>query len=556
MPANYLQILAALQDSFPPALGEAEEDTRLSSALQHALAQLDGLPAAGGLLGESRTPDYTAARRACMPDEGSSLEAVTRSLVDALEGSFNWNHPGNQSQMAARPTLASILAVLLPAITNPNLCSDETSRRVAEIEVRVAAIASELIGYDADRSAGLFTFGGTGAMMYGVKIGMEKALPGCHAGGLKSDTVLLTSDECHYCALNVAAWLGIGQDNVIRVATESDHAVRVDELEAAARRALTAGKTISAIVATLGTTDAFGIDDLAAIHTMRERLVDQYNLDYHPHIHADAASGWAWSVLGDYNFQDNPLEFGEPTAAALAQAVDRIRHLRLADSVAIDFHKTGFTPYVSSLVLLRERADLEAIKRQADLMPYLYQAGDYHPGQLTLETTRSAAGPLAAWANLLLFGKQGLRVLLGHAMEMTRAFRQAIDADESLSVLNRDNVGPVTLFRAYPEGIPAAVALESEIDNPSASEQLRAMNDFNRRIFEQAHANALAGEGLSVSLTECRGLTRCGEPITALKCYSLSPTADASQMRQVVSDLLRARAEVERQGSFTLVAAE
>ena len=151
------------------------------------------------------------------------------------------------------------------------------------------------------------------------------------------------------------------------------------QLEAAAREALTNGKKIAAIIATLGTTDAFGLDDLAAIAALRDTLVDEFQLDYRPHIHADAVIGWAWSVFNTYPLEENPLGFRPRTVRALAGACRRIRHLPLADSIGIDFHKTGFTPYISSLVLVKNRADLDLVKRHPEQMPYLYHFGEHRP---------------------------------------------------------------------------------------------------------------------------------------------------------------------------------
>src|SRR5207244_10480505 len=97
---------------------------------------------------------------------------------------------------------------------------------------------------------------------------------------------------------------------------------------------------------------------------------------------------------------------------------------------------TGFSPYVSSLFLLRDRADFGRVARQRESMPYLYHSGQYHPGMFTLETTRSATGVMAALANLLLLGKEGFRALIGHAVEMAEALRELIISRPELSILN------------------------------------------------------------------------------------------------------------------------
>jgi glutamate/tyrosine decarboxylase-like PLP-dependent enzyme len=106
---------------------------------------------------------------------------------------------------------------------------------------------------------------------------------------------------------------------------------------------------------TLGTTDAFGLDDLEAIIALRDRLVEEFHLPYRPHVHADAVIGWAWAVFNDYDLEGKPLSFRRRTLRALAGACRHIRHLHLADSLGVDFHKTGFAPYISSLLLVKER---------------------------------------------------------------------------------------------------------------------------------------------------------------------------------------------------------
>jgi len=321
-------------------------------------------------------------------------------------------------------------------------------------------------------------------------------------------------------------------------------------LEAVAREKLAAGRPIAAIVATMGTTDAFGIDDLVAIHALRERLVEEFKLSYRPHIHADAVIGWAWSVFSDYSFAENSLGFRGRTVRALAAAVSRIRHLALADSLGIDFHKTGFAPYVSSLFLLRDRADFGLVARERETMPYLYHTGQYHPGMFTLETTRSATGVMAALANLLMLGKSGFRTLIGHAVEMAEVLRELIISRPELSILNDQNYGPVTLFRAYPPGTDTFRIKERERSDPSFTEELRRHNELNRRVYQRVAAEALAGRGVAIGFTDNYRLSASGEPICALKSYVLSPFANEEQMHAVVEHVLAAcRAEQKEPGA-------
>jgi L-2,4-diaminobutyrate decarboxylase len=538
---SHQDLLDSLRQAFPQPVSDPVHDSYVVFSIMRALDQVDALKSQTPMLGSPVMPDYVAARAARALEKPQTLEAVTSQLVHYLQGMFIWGHPRAQINVVPNPTIASLIGVLLPLAYNPNLCSDESSRLFAEAEVRAVAMTASLVGYPAQEAGGVFTFGGTGGLLYGVKIGLEKAMPGSAIHGLREPAVILTSAQSHYCCLTAAAWLGMGQESVIAVPTGADNAIRIDCLEAAARQALSAGKRIAAIVATLGTTDAFGIDDLEAIDAMRRRLVDEFSLPYLPHLHADAVIGWAWSVFNDYDFETNPLEFRGRTVRALAAAHDRIRQLPLADSIGIDFHKTGYAPYVSALVLVREQSDLARIARPRETMPYLYQSGEHHPGFYTLETTRSALGPMAALANLLLLGKEGYRVLLGHAVEMSEVLRERIESHPHLTVLNHENVGPVTLFRAYPDHVNTFTVPHREQHDESFRDKLLEYNDLNRRIFARVQSEALSGHGVVLSLTSCYRQTDYGQPIVALKSYVLSPFSDESRMESVMEHVLRAR---------------
>ena len=548
MTATYLQVLEKLRQEFPQPVSDPVHDGYVVFFILRALDQVDALKSQAPILGRPAEPDYAAACASRIPEGSTALNAVIPQLVRYLEGMFIWGHPQSQINVVPNPSLASIIGVLLPLLYNPNLVSEESGRLFSEAEVRAAAMTAALVGYDVPRARGVFTFGGTGGVLYGVKIGLEKAAPGTAQAGLGKKAVVFVSDQGHYSCLSVANWLGIGQENVVSVPTHADNSIQLPALEAAARAALDGEKRIAAIVATMGSTDAFGIDDLAAIVALRDRLVDEYGLSYRPHVHADAVIGWAWSVFNDYDFLANPLGFRGRTVRALAAARRGIQHLHLADSVGIDFHKTGYTPYIAALFLVRDGIDLQLIARSPEEMPYLFQSGHYHPGMFTLETSRSAMGPMAALANLILLGKEGYRVLLGHAVEMAEVLRERIEAHPNLTVVNDENAGPVTLFRAYPDDVDTFTVKDRELHDAGYRQRLAEHNDYNRRIFERVHAEALAGAGVAISLTACYRTNDFGDPIVALKSYVLSPFADESRMESIVERVLAARAGLQGGG--------
>ena len=539
--APYQDLVSQLRTAFPAPVSDRVHDAYFVFSFLRALDQVDALKSAAPMLGAPAALDYDAARRQRIAADPSTLEAVTAGLVRYLSGMFIWGHPRAQINVVPAPTIPSIIGGLLPSIYNPNLVSEEASRQVLLAEVETVAIAAALVGYDPAVSDGVFTFGGTGTLLYGAKIGLEKAVPGAGRRGLGAPAALVCSDRAHYACLTVANWLGLGEDNVVTVPTTDDNQIRIDELALRLRAIVASGRRIACIVATMGTTDAFGLDDLAGVVRVRDELVREQRLAYAPHVHADAVIGWAWSVFNDYDFEKNELGFRYRTLRALAGTSRRIRLLGLADSLGIDFHKTGFTPYISSALLLRDGRDFDYLARREEQTPYLFQSGTRHPGKYTLETSRAGSGPLAALANLRLFGTRGLQALLGHLVSMAEELREHLEGHAATTVMNGDNFGPVTLFRVYPDGVDTFSIPDQERRDPAMRETLRTHNAYNRRIFDLIQADALEGRGVVISLTDSYRQSDYGEPINALKSYILSPFSDAEHVTAVLDSIWEAR---------------
>jgi glutamate/tyrosine decarboxylase-like PLP-dependent enzyme len=548
MRAAYRDLLQRIRLAFPQPTSDRVHDSYFVHSILRALDQVDALKSELPLLGTAVPADYAASRKAALRQQPSSVEEVTSELVGYLHGMTLFGHPRTQQNVVPPTSIPSLIGVLLASLCNPNLSWDEYSRLIAAAEVEATAITARLIGYDPEACGGVFTFGGTATTLYGARIGLEKASPGAMREGTKGDAVLFASSAAHYCRYTVAGWMGLGSNALISIPANDRNELDMDTLAAQAREALSQGKKIAAFIVTLGTTDAFGLDDLEAVVELRDDLVKEFALPYVPHVHADAVIGWAWSVFNDYDLENNPLGFRRRTLRALAGACRRIRHLPLADSVGIDFHKTGFAPYISSLFLVKKREDFALLGRDTAVMPYLYQFGEYHPGTFTLETSRPGTGVMAALANLKLFGVEGLRATLGHIIEMAQLLREHLDGHEATTVLNRDNFGTVTLFRVYPPGVDTFEIMRKELHDPAYRDSLLRHNDYNRRISEYVHAEAMAGRGVMISLTDCYRQTAYGEPVVGLKSFILSPFVDEEHVEVVVRKVLEAREHIEKEG--------
>lgn len=113
------------------------------------------------------------------------------------------------------------------------------------------------------------------------------------------------------------------------------------------------------------------------------------------------------------------------------------------------------------------------------------------------------------------------------------------------TVLNHVNFGPVTLFRAYPDGVDTFAIQDQEFKDIAYRDSLLKHNAYNRKISEYVHSEAMEGRGVVISLTDCYRYTAYGEPIVALKSYILSPFVDEADVETVVSKVLEAREKVK-----------
>ena len=551
MAPKHRQLLETLRQAFPQPVSDPVHDGYFVFSILRALDQVDALKSQTPILGPALMPNFAAARESILADGGRALEAVIPELVQYLQGMFIWGHPRSQINVVPQPSIASIIGVLLPSTYNPNLCSDESGRRVSEAEVRVAAMMADLLGYDPQQAAGVFTFGGTGGLLYGVKVGLEKAVPGSSQRGLREDAVMLASTHSHYSCLTVAAWLGIGQDNVVSVPSHLDNSIQLPALEAAARTALEQGQKIAAFVATMGSTDAFGIDDLEGIVALRDRLVEEYRARLstaRPCRRRDRLG-----LVGVQRLRLSKQPAGLPrtnragpgcgaTSHSPSGAGRFGRHRFSQDRLRAVYLVAGFVP--------RSRTIWNGLRRPRETMPYLYQSGEHHPGMYTLETSRSRHGTDGGpWPTCCCWARKAFARCWGMRWKWPKCCASTSKSHPNLTVLNGENVGPVTLFRAYPDGVDTFSIKERERSDPGFRPQLLAYNDYNRRIYERVHAEALAGRGVVISLTDCYRRTDYGEPIVALKSYVLSPFADESRMESIIRHVLAARDAIDAEPS-------
>ncbi len=476
-----------------------------------------------------------------IPKESMPMKEVNDRLLTLLHA-----HPyhtkyflTNILPMASIPGIVGMIAAFM---VNGNNLWDVYGPAGAEAEVKVIAMMSKLIGYDSSRSGGYTTWGGQGAIFTGLRIAIAKYAPDSSRIGVPRNLYAFCSEAAHYSLFKSMEATGIGSNNLIRVRTLSDSSMDIADLRDKINRVIRSGGTPIYIVATTGTTDAMGIDDVAEISRLAEEIASANGISK-PHIHADSALGGFFAFYNDYDFSTNPLAIEPDTLIALHAIQAKMKNLHLADSLCFDFQKLGQTPYSTSLFLVKDAENLKYLDLDPEETPYVGHRGygQYHTGY-TLECSRMASS-ISIYSALLAFGVDGYQRLLAQFVEVNIAFRKALMLEiPEATIVNPNNPGIITLFRIYPEGISHYA---QEINGERTRLEVEQTNRLNERLFERLgrHRDRIffgdTKKHLLVSTADHHTI-----PLYASKLFVISPYTQTEHIDEIVSYLKSIIAEV------------
>jgi aromatic-L-amino-acid decarboxylase len=200
--------------------------------------------------------------------------------------------------------------------------------------------------------------------------------------------------------------LGLGRENLRKVATDERFHLRTDALRREIERDLEAGNLPVCIAGAAGATSTGVIDPLDEL----AGIAGEYKLWFH----VDGAYGATLAMSDKYKH--------------------RLRGIERADSVTIDPHKWMFVPFAAGAVLMREGGG--ALRDAFDITPeYLSEergGGEDVPydffryGQLG--TRRFNA--LKIWFALKTLGTHGYAEIIERQLELTEYFAARLDALE------------------------------------------------------------------------------------------------------------------------------
>lgn len=456
-------------------------------------------------------------------EDGMDFSAIAEELVPLFEGLPNWNNPETLLNVIPPPNIPALAVTLYTKMFNANISQDKYAGLLLTSELEVVKYLSDLIGWDWTKTMGTFTFGGKGTSLYAFKYALNRAYPaGKRVGYHGKEFFLVSSVKGHPCHAEVSDWLGIGYNNCIRAKCTKDGRIIVSDVEKIVRENIEKGKVFLGFNLCGGSTVEFDMDPVKEIYNLREKLVEEYSLDYKPIIHVDSVVGWIWLFYNGYDFNSNPMNIPKQTLDKIQLMHSYISEIKYADSCGMDFHKTGYAPYISSIIMFHDKKDYYFLgDKEQDVDVKKLQYGGFAPFEQTLELTRSSDGPLAAWATLKAIGVNGYREIIANSLESTQYFRDAINSLPFAEVVNPMSNGVATLFILKPDGFEEKSLAEILTMSKEDTDKVKNYNlNFTRYVDE---LNEKGETNLAFTASDVFTVAGTDVCLGSIKAYPMSP---------------------------------
>ena len=337
----------------------------------------------------------------------------------------------------------ALLGDWVTSLSNANMHTYQMSPVATLMEQELIDQWNRLVGFTSSSSSasqtgdGVMVSGGSQANLIGMMMARHRACPNIKAKGLGNHTlVAFVSDQAHYSGQKAANLLGIGTENIIAVASDSQGRLCPAALVEAIKLSIEQGHKPFYIGLTAGTTVLGAFDPVPECRA----IADQYNL----WLHIDGA--WGAPVL--FSQQHKHL----------------LKGCEQADSFSWDAHKLMNVPITAAVILTRHQGMLDQACGGGGGGEYLFhndENASYNLGQNSIQCGRRADA-LKVWLSWKAFGSQGFEGKVDRLQAIKQGCVDAIDASTHLHM-----VGPAPYLNVLFQFLPAIDMNE---------EQLRELN--------------------------------------------------------------------------------
>lgn len=490
--------------------------------------------------------DYKQYLKNCRLNYNSLTAEETFEYISPLYQNLpNWNNPGTMINVIPPVNLISLASMSFSELYNPNFAQDTYAGLLIVSEMEVTKYISDLLKWNWEQSYGVFTFGGKGTNLYATKIALNKAAPESqNVGCERNKYFMITSENAHPCHYEVCNWLGIGKDNCIEAKCNLDGRINLEETKKVICENIENGKIFLGFNLNGGSTNELTVDPIEKISKLNLDIVKRYKLNYVPHIHVDSVLGWVYLFFNEYDFEENNLHIADKYLKKIKILNSRVQELRYADSLGVDFHKTGFCPYVSSLFIVKQRKDFYKLNSKKEMTLDELYYGNYNPFEATLELTRPSSGPIMALTTLKSLGIKGFQEIIANMFVSTEKFREILVQNDNIIMLNENTEWLATLFIIKPEKYKMLSIEEILKLNKSELEEIKKYNiNYAKYILEKAK-----NDEISFTCTSSRSykIPKTDIKLGALKAYPMSVFFNNEEVKLIVKEVFNSIDDYKR----------
>ena len=391
-----------------------------------------------------------------VPKEESSLNEVYNSFQqNVLPYALGNTHPRFWGWVCGNGSATGMLADMIASAMNPTTSFGEHADLY--VEKQVLDWTKEIYGFPRS-SSGILTTGASLANILAITTARNFYNKEIRKKGIRNingQLVMYASAETHSCLQKAVELLGIGSENLRKIAVDENYQVRIDLLEEQIQQDKANGFLPFCIVGNAGTVNTGAIDDLETLASIAKREGIWF--------HIDGAFGAVPKLLPEYT--------------------ERLKGVELADSIAFDYHKWFYVNYDVGGVLIRNpQAHKEAFEINASYLAHHERgiiAGDLNFNHLGIELSRGFRA-LKVWMMLKEQGLEKYSRLVRQNIQQARYLVELVQANDQLQLMAPVPMN-IVCFRFYKEGLSAD-----------------KLNALNKEILMQLHESGIAAPSFTV----------------------------------------------------------
>ena len=166
-------------------------------------------------------------------DTGTSFDGLVKNIQDYLHYSVNTANKQFVNQLYGGLNFPAFLGEIITALTNTSIYTYEVAPVATLVEMELIRKLNQMVGFE--NGDGTFLTGGSNANLIAMFSARNKACPDIKTKGAYGCQKLIAfvSEQSHYSMDTAANLLGMGTDQVWKIATDNNGCMRVEALDAA-----------------------------------------------------------------------------------------------------------------------------------------------------------------------------------------------------------------------------------------------------------------------------------------------------------------------------------